>query len=214
MSGTLAALLFTVLVAAAAGLFVVVRRRHRTELDERQRDYEQTLRDLRERQTSQVQRLDRERERIERTAHLDLAEDLLAALDDFDSVLEAESLDDDLEQGLEMIRRKLVGTLADHGIERVEPEPADEFDPERHEALRAVDPDDAEPGTVVACHRPGYRFDDRLLRPAAVDVAVGREESDSASERGRGRADDDEPERKEAVAGESAPASEHDATTN
>lgn len=181
MSGTV--FVFTILAVflAAAAAVYWLRRSHRTELQETREDFRQQIRELRERQTAQVERLERERDRIERTGHLELAEDLLDAVDDFDNVLREESIDDDLREGLEMIRRKLVRTLESHGIDRLEPSEHDPFEPEHHEALRAVDPDDAEPGTVVACHRAGYRFEDRTLRPAAVDVAVGRD-SDGATD--------------------------------
>jgi molecular chaperone GrpE len=179
LSGTVFLVTIVVVFFTAAAAVYWVRRSYRAELQTTREDFREQIRELRERQTAQVERLERERKRIERTGHLDLADDLLDALDDFDNVLQEENLDEDLQEGLELIRRKLVRTLESHGIDRVEPSEHDQFDPEHHEALRAVDPDNAEPGTVVACHRAGYQFEDRTLRPAAVDVAVGRESGDT-----------------------------------
>jgi len=175
LSGTVFAFAIVAIILTAVAVVYWTRRSYRTELQETRDEFREQIRDLRERQTAQVERLERERDRIEHTGHLDLAGDLLDALDDFDNVLGEEDIDEDLREGLELIRRKLVRTLESHGIDRLEPSERDQFDPEHHEALRAVDPDDAEPGTVVACHRAGYRFEERTLRPAAVDVAVGRD---------------------------------------
>ena len=174
-------------MVAAVVAWVFDRRRHRREIEDREAEFEERIRDLRERQTAQVQRLERERDRIERTGHLQLADDLLDVLDDFDNALASyDELADEHREGLKMMRRKLRRTLEQHGIDRIEPSESEAFDPEIHEALRAVDPDDAEPGTVVKCHRLGYRFGERVLRPAAVDVAVGRDadepEADSPEE--------------------------------
>lgn len=175
MSGTVFVLAIVVLFLVAAAAIYWVRRSYRSELRDTRDEFREQIRELRERQTAQIDRLERERDRIERTGHLELADDLLDALDDFDNVLREENIGDDLGEGLKLVRRKLLRTLESHGIERLEPSEHDQFDPEHHEALRAIDPDDAEPGTVVACHRAGYQFEDRTLRPAAVDVAVGRD---------------------------------------
>jgi len=176
LTSTLTILALVTLLVLAGIAAVVNHRRWRRRLEEREAELEERIRGLQERQTAQVERLERERDRIEETGHLEMADDLLSVLDDFDNALaNYEDLDDEDREGLEMIRRKLRRTLDDHGIERIEPEEADEFDPERHKALRAVDPEEADPGTVVRTHRSGYRFEDRVLRPAAVDVAVGRD---------------------------------------
>lgn len=183
MSATITILVLGTLLAVAGIALVVNHRRWRRDFEDREAELEERIRDLQERQTAQVERLKRERRRIEETGHLDFAEDLLDVLDDFDNALrEFDELDDNHREGLEMTRRKLIRTLEAHDIERIEPESAESFDPEVHEALRAVDPEEADPDTVVQCHRPGYRYGDRILRPAAVDVAVGRSSTDESDD--------------------------------
>ena len=46
------------------------------------------------------------------------------------------------------------------------------FDPTRHEAVSRVERPDVEDQTVVAEALRGYQFQDRVLRPAQVVVAV------------------------------------------
>ena len=170
------------LILLAAILVVVVLRQragHRRRLGQQRREFEQRIRSLQEEQTAQIRRLRRERDRIEETGHLGLVEELVDALDDLDKAIEHADNPEQFRSGVEMTHKKILSTLEAHGVEPIEPAPADAFDPKRHEALRAVDPDDAEPGTVVHLHRRGYRFEERVIRPAAVDVAVGRE-TDSA----------------------------------
>jgi molecular chaperone GrpE len=165
------------LVAALYGLHRYHRRRRREKIRERDRQLDA----LRREHTDRVERLRRERDRARETGHIDFVESLLPALDGLRRA--GDSLDDPPEEveplveGLEMARNDIDETLRSHGIERIDPEPDDAFEPERHEALRAVDDGEAEPGTVVECHRPGYRFGDRTLRPAAVAVSVAADEA-------------------------------------
>jgi molecular chaperone GrpE len=44
------------------------------------------------------------------------------------------------------------------------------FDPELHEAVDMVSVDPEDDGKIVAEYSKGYRFGDRLLRPARVQV--------------------------------------------
>ena len=64
----------------------------------------------------------------------------------------------------------MVGALEKFGLKAIDAEAGQRFDPQHHEALQMVDAEDAAPGTVLAQHRRGYMLNDRLLRPALVDV--------------------------------------------
>lgn len=99
-----------------------------------------------------------------------LAEQLLETLDGFDAAV-SHGVD-----ALVPLRRALQDALASAGLQRLEPAGA-AFDPAEHHAV-AHDPADhtdeaAEAGphpTVVEVLRPGYRWKDRLVRPALVRV--------------------------------------------
>jgi molecular chaperone GrpE len=62
------------------------------------------------------------------------------------------------------------------GVEAV-PSVGATFDPELHEAIDMTEVDPEQDGTVIAEYSRGYRFGDRLLRPARVQVGRGRAQS-------------------------------------
>jgi molecular chaperone GrpE len=98
---------------------------------------------------------------------------LLPVLDNFElAVSHAEqSRDfDRMLKGVEMVFGELREVLQGEGLVKIEAE-GKPFDPERHEAVIAVDQEGAEPGTVVDVVRAGYELRGRVLRPAMVKVA-------------------------------------------
>jgi len=157
--------------------------RHRRKTIER---WEQRLEKLRREHTDRVRRLERERDRARETGHLAFVASLLPALDNLERARDA--LDDppegteSLVEGVDLAYEELERTLQSYEVERVEPEASEPFEPDIHEAMRAVDEADAEPGTVVECHRPGFRFEERVLRPAAVSVSVGEASNEGDDE--------------------------------
>ena len=79
-------------------------------------------------------------------------------------------------QGIEMIRGEMLRVLGQRGFAVIEPDRGAGFDPNVHEAVQQVDDaDDVEPGAVVELVRPGYRMNERIIRPAQVTVASGAE---------------------------------------
>ena len=98
---------------------------------------------------------------------------LLPVLDNFElAVSHAEqSRDfDRMLKGVEMVYGELREVLQAEGLVKIEAE-GKPFDPERHEAVVAVEQEDAEPGTVVDVVRTGYELRGKVLRPAMVKVA-------------------------------------------
>jgi molecular chaperone GrpE len=98
---------------------------------------------------------------------------LLPLLDNFElAVSHAEqSRDfDRMLKGVEMVFGELREVLQGEGLVKIEAE-GKPFDPERHEAVVAVEQEGAEPGTVVDVVRTGYELRGKVLRPAMVKVA-------------------------------------------
>jgi molecular chaperone GrpE len=98
---------------------------------------------------------------------------LLPVLDNFElAVSHAEqSRDfDRMLKGVEMVFGELNDVLGGEGLVAIEASDKP-FDPERHEAVVAVEADGVEAGTVVDVIRKGYEFNGRVLRPAMVKVA-------------------------------------------
>ena len=98
-----------------------------------------------------------------------LVEDLLPVRDNLARALEQDS-DADIREGVEGTLRELDSVLADEGVERIEPEPGEEPDPERHEVLMRVK-SDRPAGTIEELYRPGYEMGEKVIRTAQVTVS-------------------------------------------
>ena len=117
-------------------------------------------------------RVERERREQADQAVVDLLQDLLLVVDDFDRALDGRGgrRREELSQGRRADPRKLHDLLRKHGVRPIEALGAD-FDPNLHQAVvheRA--PSIARARSSAKCRR-GYMLGDRLLRPAMVKVA-------------------------------------------
>lgn len=73
--------------------------------------------------------------------------------------------------GIELIYQKLINLIKNQGVERMDVNPGDEFDPNIHEAITQEEHPDFQDGQIIDIVQPGYRIDDRIIRPAMVRVA-------------------------------------------
>jgi len=73
--------------------------------------------------------------------------------------------------GMVLVQKQLNDLLEENGLQAIEAE-NEKFDPNLHEAI-AHEPSETAEGTVIRQARRGYRFKDRLLRPARVVVSSG-----------------------------------------
>ncbi len=116
-----------------------------------------------------------ERERLEggQRAVAKAVEALLPVLDAFERALAAhdDPAYEEYRKGFELIYRQLWDALARHGLQRIDAA-GQKFDPHIHQALERIETEDHDEGTIVEAVQPGYKFGDRLLRPAIVRVAV------------------------------------------
>jgi molecular chaperone GrpE len=83
-------------------------------------------------------------------------------------------------EGVELILKQLKKVLKEHGIEEICPVEAP-FDPYKHEAVEKVVTDEHPEGHVLEVLQTGYALSDRVLKPAAVKVAIGASENTEAS---------------------------------
>ena len=115
------------------------------------------------------------REQTARTASASqaLVARLLPVLDNFELAVSAAEQSRDFDgmlKGVEMVLGALREVLEGEGLVKIEAE-GKPFDPERHEAVIAVEQEDSDPGTVVGIVRTGYELGGKVLRPAMVKVA-------------------------------------------
>jgi molecular chaperone GrpE len=117
----------------------------------------------------------REKQDAIKFANEGLLEKLIPVLDNFDMAFsatqttQAESVQS-LQTGINMIYQQLKRALTEIGLEEVEAE-GKLFDPNLHEAVSQKETAAVPEGQVIQQLRKGYKFRDRLLRPASVIVA-------------------------------------------
>lgn len=139
------------------------------EAAEAQERYLRTLADF----DNYRKRVAREREESRRQSQEQLLREILPVLDNFDRALAAEpgTGGAGFRAGVELIHRDFLKAL-----ERIGVSPfgsiGELFDPQRHEAVGRVERGDVADQTIVGETLRGYLFQDRVLRPAQVVVAV------------------------------------------
>ncbi len=117
----------------------------------------------------------REKQDALRFANEALLQKLIPVLDNFDMALlatqnSATDTTQSLRTGVEMISQQLQRALAESGLEEISAA-GQPFDPNIHEAVSQQESADIPEGHVLQQLRKGYKFRDRLLRPATVVVA-------------------------------------------
>lgn len=75
-----------------------------------------------------------------------------------------------LYEGLRMTEGILMNTLKKHGLERIDPEMHEKFDPNQHEAMFMAPMVGKEDNTVMHTQRKGWRLNGRTMRAAQVGV--------------------------------------------
>lgn len=117
-------------------------------------------------------RVEKERREQADQALVDLLQELLLVVDDFDRALtvEAGERGEAYRKGIELIHAKLYDVLKKYRVRPIEALGAD-FDPNIHQAVMQESSSEHREGEVIAELRKGYMIGDRLLRPAMVKVA-------------------------------------------
>jgi molecular chaperone GrpE len=126
--------------------------------------------------TADLQRLQAEysnyRKRVERDravaseiAVASVLSELLSTLDDIDRAAQH----GELTGGFKSVADQLINTTTKLGLEKYGQD-GDEFDPQIHEALMHETSADVTVATASKILQPGYKFKERVLRPARVAV--------------------------------------------
>jgi molecular chaperone GrpE len=121
-------------------------------------------------------RMERERSDLVKFGQEQLMADLILVLDNFDRALVAAgspATADPILDGVKLIQKQLTTVLENNGLQPIEAV-GKPFNPEIHEALAQVETDRHPEGTVIAEQLKGYLLNGRLLRPAAVTVAIAK----------------------------------------
>lgn len=100
--------------------------------------------------------------------------ELLLVKDSLEAALNVETATlESLRSGVELTLKQLVSAFEKSNIQEVNPL-GEKFDPHKHQAISLVEAD-AAPNTVVTVLQKGYLLHERILRPALVMVAKGKD---------------------------------------
>ena len=104
---------------------------------------------------------------------------ILPVLDNFDLALNQNPSELTVEQllgGVKIVRDELHKALQNNGVQRIDPAPGDEFDPNYHEAMMRQPAADIPPNHIVMVMQPGYVMGEHILRPAKVAISPPAED--------------------------------------
>ena len=100
----------------------------------------------------------------------DAIKSLLPVVDSLERALQVKSDAAELRGGVELISKQLQAALAKLSVNAIASK-GELFDPRYHEAIEMVETSDVPDHEVIEELQRGYKFKDRLLRPAMVKVA-------------------------------------------
>jgi molecular chaperone GrpE len=108
-------------------------------------------------------------------AALPVIKDLLPVVDNIDRAIEAAEKAGEAENllaGFRLVKQQLHTLLGQHQCEPIVPE-GELFDPNFHQAILQQPSPNVPAGNVMMVTQPGYKLQDRVVRPAQVIVSSG-----------------------------------------
>lgn len=102
-------------------------------------------------------------------ANEQLIEKFLDCYEDFSRVLENATTKEELEEGVNLIHKKMTKVLKDEGLEEI-PAKGEKFDPNLHEALLTENNENYEDGDIIEELMKGYKLKDKVLKYSKVKV--------------------------------------------
>ena len=112
----------------------------------------------------------REQQDFREFAAAEVIKSFLPTIDSFERALKAGGDATEFRNGVELIYRQFQDALQKIGVQAI-PAVGQTFDPRVHEAIEMVDTTDVPDHHVVDELQRGYKYKERLLRPAMVRVA-------------------------------------------
>ncbi len=127
----------------------------------------------------------REKDKIKTRAKESLLSEILPVLDSFEMAFADEETwqkaDEQWRSGVEHIHSQLTDALTNNGLEKIAPEPGDDFDPQLHTSIDTAEAETEDQiDTIAGREQTGYRLEDRIIRSA--NVVVYTDESGESDE--------------------------------
>lgn len=99
--------------------------------------------------------------------------EFLTVVDSFDLAIATMEKSGVVDKGITMIRGQMEDMLRRRGVTRISVVPGDVYDPNIAEAITEAPSDSIPEGNVVEEIESGYRFEEKVIRPARVKVSKG-----------------------------------------
>ena len=118
-----------------------------------------------------------EKEELSKYTTVEILKKIVSSLDTFDRAQESLKEIEDaktIKEGYEVAYKQLLDTLTKIGLVEIEALGA-QFNPNEHEAITQVPTDEYEPDTIAVVAQKGYKYQDKIVRPALVGVAKDKE---------------------------------------
>lgn len=142
------------------------------EMEKLQKDLEET-KDQYQRMLAEYanykRRTEQEKEQLGHFTRGEMLKALLPSLDNLERAVDAPD-GEEYRKGVDMVIDQFHQALKDLGLTEI-PAENQPFDPEVHHAVMREDADGVEPDTVTQVFQKGYKYGDKVLRPAMVKVA-------------------------------------------
>ncbi len=121
-------------------------------------------------------RTQKEKDNLYADAIATVTKEFLTLIDNLDRAVDGakrsdESSLDKVIQGMELVGRQAQDTLAKIGVEEIPAERGTKFDPNLHDAMMHVDDDELGEQEIAMVFAKGYKYKDRVIRHAQVQVA-------------------------------------------
>lgn len=121
----------------------------------------------------------RDRSQFMKYANENVLRDIVHVMDNFNLALQNEVTSENLESfvtGIKMISKEMLNTIEKYGVIKLQTQ-GEKFDPSLHEALGTEPTNEIPNGHIARVFKDGYKFHDRLLRPAQVIIATEKKDS-------------------------------------
>lgn len=141
-------------------------------LEDKQKELEKENLRLKADMENLRKRVFKEKTEYARYANENLLGDIIPVCDNFERATQITTDDPEMEKflkGFKMVHDQLNYVMKNAGLEPIEAV-GKAFDPNIHEAAEVVEDSEAEAGTVIDVIRTGYKFGDKVVRPALVRV--------------------------------------------
>lgn len=116
-------------------------------------------------------RLEEDMKRRQKFAIEKLVQELLPVADSLTRGIEAVAEGDVAREGMELTASMLQDVLSKNGVQFIQPEVGEAFDPQKHEAMSMIPVEGAQTNTIVEVLQAGCELNGRVLKAAMVIVA-------------------------------------------